>query len=62
MKNTYEKLATYEQIKEIVENTERLRHEKHRECLDNGWMSDMTEHLVNIKIEAYEQIKELAKD
>ena len=58
----YEKLATYEQVKEVVENTEKLRHEKYQECLDNGWMSDLTGYLVSIKLDAYKQIKELTKD
>lgn len=58
----YEMLAAYEQTKEIIESTEKLIHEKYQECLDNDWMSDITEYLMSIKVDAFRQIKSLTKD
>lgn len=62
MKNLYEMVATYDQIKEIIDEAEEKRQHQYEECINNNWVGEISDMAMNIKVEAYKQIEKLTKD
>ena len=60
--NNNEMIATYNQIKKIIDNTDALLQEKYKECVENNWMSDYTDYSNELKTKAFEEIQSMTKD